>query len=97
MALWTMFVEAGELRYITQATASNPRGAVRKLLGSGAVKRVLGREYPDMWPASYSMKDVLQLLPIGGRNMYFCSLAKKGSDASIVVVTIVRTVSRKYA
>src|SRR3989442_1117770 len=51
-----MFVEAGELRYSTQVTAANVRGAVRKLLGSGPTKRAIARVYSKAWPASYSMR-----------------------------------------
>ena len=93
MALWTMFVEAGELRYSTQVTAANARGAVRTLLGSGAVKRAIGSACAKAWPASYSMRDIVQLDPVSGqRNTYVCGLSK-GKDVS-VLVTIVRTVAR---
>jgi hypothetical protein len=90
-------VEAGELRYSTQVTAANVRGAVRKLLGSGPTKRAIGRVYSKAWPASYSMRDVLQLVPVAGQlNTFLCGLGKKGKDASVAIV-IVRTVARKYA
>ena len=88
-----MFVEAGDLRYSTQVTAADARGAIRKLLGSGPVKRAIGSVYAKAWPASYSMKDVVQLDQVHGqRNTYFCGLSK-GKNAS-VLVTIVRTVGR---
>lgn len=94
MALWTMFVDAEGMRYSTQITADNARGAVRKLLGSGSVKRVIAREYADAWPSSYSMQDVVQLDPVAGqRNTYLCALQRKGKGEPVAIV-IVRTVSR---
>jgi hypothetical protein len=95
MALWTMFVEVGEFRYSTQVTAADARGAIRKLLGTGGVKKAIANLYPDNWPNSYSMRDVVALLPMEGLvNMYLCQLGREGKYVSVVMA---RTVSRKYA
>jgi hypothetical protein len=95
MALWTMFVEVEDVRYSTQVTATDARGAVRKLLGTDGVKKAIGRVNAGNWPASFSMRDVLVLLPMDGLvNMYLCQLGRKGKYVSVVMA---RTVSRKYA
>ena len=95
MALWSLFVEVGHLRYSTQVTADDPRAAIRRFLKTGSLREVLQRLSDKGWPASFSTKDIVAFIPMDGlTNMYLCEFAQKGKYASVVMA---RTVSRKHA
>jgi hypothetical protein len=97
MALWSLFVEVGSrLRYSAQITAPTPRAAIRRFLtGRGLISHDLARLSKAGWPASFSMRDVILLIPMDGlSNMYLCQIGRDGKYVSVVMV---RTVARQSA
>jgi len=95
MALWSMFVEIEGVRYSTQVTASDARGAIRVFLKTSGLKECIGKLSSKGWPASLSMKDIVLFLPMEGLvNMHLCQVGREGKYVSVVMA---RTVSRKHA
>ena len=94
VALWSLFVEVGDLRYSTQVTADEPRSAVDELLRSHGFRDKLAGMSKDGWPSSFTSDDVVLLMPMDGLvNMHLCQLGREGKYVSVVMA---RTESKQH-